>query len=401
MNNNYNIKKSNRALKYIAFLFILQNILFSEILKNVNDKYIWVNRESIIDTSSINSVLSFAHNNNINKIFFQIRGRGDALYESQLVPKFEGLDSLFDPLHYVLEKTKNTEIEIHAWFNTYILWTKPSLPVDSTHFYYICPECLATDINGKSDKDINLNQNHSSNWVGIFLSPLHEKVNSHLILVIDELLKTYNIDGLHLDYVRFQDIFYGYNLSGIDNFINKYNFNPRDLDRGIISTRFGFLEHEVDSLQNMWDNNKLNSITDLIKSTINLIENNGIDIDLSIAVKPDIIESKYRWSQDWISWLKSDLIDYAVIMNYETDINKFNLHNKLIKNRLNHSNLNKVIIGISAFNQNALSASDKIILSRLNGYENFSIFNYNIVKDSSNWYLPIINTLNFNINNVE
>jgi len=151
----------------------------------------------------------------------------------------------------------------------------------------------------------------------------------------------------------------------------------------------------------MWDNNKLNSITDLIKSTKNLIENNGIDIDLSIAVKPDIIESKYRWSQDWISWLKSDLIDYAVIMNYETDINKFNLHNKLIKNRLNHSNLNKVIIGISAFNQNALSASDKIILSRLNGYENFSIFNYNIVKDSTNWYLPIINTLNFNINNVE
>ena len=130
-----------------------------------------------------------------------------------------------------MEKTKNTEIEIHAWFNTYILWTKPSLPVDSTHFYYICPQCLATDVNGKSDKDINLNQNHSSNWEGIFLSPLHEKVNSHLILVIDEILKTYDIDGLHLDYVRFQDIFYGYNLSGIDNFINKYNFNPRDLDR--------------------------------------------------------------------------------------------------------------------------------------------------------------------------
>ena len=401
MDNTYNIKKSNRALRYIALFFILQSILFSEILKNVNDKYIWVNRESIIDTSSINSVLSFAHSNNINKIFFQIRGRGDALYESQLVPKFEGLDSLFDPLHYVLEKTKNTEIEIHAWFNTYILWTNPLFPVDSTHFYYICPECLATDVNGKSDKDINLNQNHSSNWEGVFLSPLHEQVNSHLLLVIDELLKTYDIDGLHLDYVRFQDIFYGYNSNGIDNFINKYNFNPRDLDRGIISTRFGFLEHEVDSLQNMWDNYKLNSITDLIKSTKNLIENNGIDIDLSIAVKPDIIESKYRWSQDWISWLKSDFIDYAVIMNYETDINKFNLHNKLIKNRLNHSNLNKVIIGISAFNQNAFSASDKIILSRLNGYENFSIFNYNIVKDSTNWYLPIINTLNFNINNVE
>ena len=49
----------------------------------------------------------------------------------------------------------------------------------------------------------------------------------------------------------------------------------------------------------------------------------------------------------------------------------------------------------------ALSASDKIILSRLNGYENFSIFNYNEIKDSANWYFPIINTLNFNLNNYE
>ena len=53
LNNKYNIKKSNRALKYIALFFILQNILFSEILQNVNDKYIWVNRESITDTTSI------------------------------------------------------------------------------------------------------------------------------------------------------------------------------------------------------------------------------------------------------------------------------------------------------------------------------------------------------------
>ena len=108
MNKKYNIKKSNRALKYIALFFILQNILFSEILKNVNDKYLWVNRESIVDSTNIDSILSFAQNSNINKIFFQIRGRGDALYESQLVPKFEGLDSLFDPLHYALEKISSS-----------------------------------------------------------------------------------------------------------------------------------------------------------------------------------------------------------------------------------------------------------------------------------------------------
>ena len=43
--------------------------------------------------------------NSINKIFFQVRGRGDALYESQIVPRYEKLDTLFDPLNYVLRKT--------------------------------------------------------------------------------------------------------------------------------------------------------------------------------------------------------------------------------------------------------------------------------------------------------
>ena len=95
--------------------------------------------------------------------------------------------------------------------------------------------------------------------------------------------------------------------------------------------------------------------------------------------------------------VNNDFIDYAIVMNYESNINKFNLHNSLIKNRLSNNKFNKIVMGISIFNQDAKSATDKILLSRLNGYQNFSLFNYNAEKDTTNWYDPIYHLLKFNI----
>ena len=73
------------------------------------------------------------------------------------------------------------------------------------------------------------------------------------------------------------------------------------------------------------------------------------------------------------------------------------MNNTLITNRFSNEELSKVYVGISTFNQSIEQATDKILLSRLNGFENFSIFNYDINKDTTNWYQPMSKLLNFNI----
>ena len=386
-----------RAVKNIALFIIINNVILSMVIPNVDNKCIWVKGESLTDSISVISMFTFVQRNDINKIFFQVREDGYALYESQLVPKYEKLDSLFDPLNYILTITKNTNIEVHGWFNTFLLWSLSKQPNSENHIYFICPECLATDVNGKKDSDINLNQNHSLNWEGIYLSPINPEVKKYLLLVIDELLKTYDLDGIHLDYLRYQDLFYGYNKIGIENFEKKYSYNPKDINRGIISTRFHYSENEVDSLIKLWDDYRINSITEFIRSVKYLMINDGYNIELSVAVKPNIYEAKTRWYQDWISWIRENLIDYAIVMNYETDINKFNLNNKYLINELSNKEIKKIVLGLSSFNQNSYDISDKILLSRLNGFVNFSINNYNVKQDTLNWYNPIFNVLNFNL----
>ena len=128
-------------------------------------------------------------------------------------------------------------------------------------------------------------------------------------------------------------------------FEDKYNFNPKD-DRGLISTRFGYLDSEVDSMTNLWEDYKINGVTNLVKDIKNLIENIDSSVMLSIAVKPNIFEAKYRWYQDWLSWVNLDLIDFAVVMNYEKNINKFNFNNRIINNSLTTFESKKLLLYI-------------------------------------------------------
>ena len=132
-------------------------------------------------------------------------------------------------------------------------------------------------------------------------------------------------------------------------------------------------------------------------STNDILECTGhsLDIELSTAVKPDLLEATYRWYQDWPQWIEEDLVDFCVIMNYYADLNKYNSINTIISNQI--ENKNKINIGISVFNQSSNSISNKILISRLDGFNNFSLFPYNIVKDTTNWYKPVYETINFYI----
>ena len=202
----------NRKIKlfFIILLFLSVNIFPKSLIPKISDNSLWVKSTSILDSSSVDSVYNFAVKNKVNKLFYQVRYRGDALYNSNIVPKHEKLDSIFDPLSYILKKVEDSEIEIHAWFNTYILWSSDNKPKDENHLYYNCEDCFEVDLNGKSDISIPLHQIHSKSWEGIYLSPLNPKVNEHLFDVVNELVSNYEIHGIHFDYLRYQDSFYGY-----------------------------------------------------------------------------------------------------------------------------------------------------------------------------------------------
>ena len=397
--NSYNLSiLIKRALFYKALFILFLNCNFAQLLPDVQSSSLWVVKEDMTDTSKINSIFNFADSNNIDKLFIEVLSNGESLYNSNLIPQYIKSDTIsFDPLNYFLNKANNYNIEIHASINAYLLWSQSIPPLDTNHYYYNCNDCFEKDFNGKSDGNINLLDYQSKKWEGIFISPIHPEVNKFLFSIVGDLIENYNIHGIHFNYLRYQDSFYGYNNKGIENFIDIYNFNPKDINRGLISTRFGYSKPEVDSLNSLWDNYRISKITELVRSVKYKIITDSLNIKLSASVKPNFNESKNRWYQDWMSWIDENIIDFVIVKNFDTE-NKFLYNSKFIANNVNSSILeNKIYMGLSTSLYNLNKLPDQILFTRLLGYKNFNISSYETEQDTLNLYAPIYNVLNFNL----
>lgn len=362
-------------------------------LATLDHKCIWVQRESMYRQSSIDSALTYAANQGFNQVFVQVRARGDALYRSDLVEMNPKVAAEFDPLAYAVMLGHKLGLEIHAWMNMYILWSSRTEPEIGSHLYYTRPEWTEANHFGKMDWRIDVTMPPSPDWEGIYLAPLHPDVNIYLSDLIEDVALHYQVDGIHLDYLRYQDDYYGYNPRGRELFRSQHDIDPMDIARGIISTRFGWEQAYVDSVLQLWQKHKQKGITDLLQKTRYLLDQQPRKIVLSAAVKPNINTALTRWSQDWPRWIEEGLLDYAVPMNYYREIHIFSSDIKLMKQRLETADLKDVIMGIGAYNQDAQSVSDKVYYTRLQGIRGISVFSYDSHKNHLSWYDPVMQAM--------
>ncbi len=129
-----------------------------------------------------------------NAVIFQVRPMADALYASQLEPWSEfltgqlGRDPGYDPLAFAVQEAHARGLELHAWFNPYRAW-HPSARSAAP------PEHL---IRRRPDLAKPYGKHH---W----LNPTHPDVSAHTLAVIVDVVRRYDIDGVHID-----DYFYPY-----------------------------------------------------------------------------------------------------------------------------------------------------------------------------------------------
>ena len=375
-----------RALIFNALFFLSNQIVLAQ-LSDLETRCLWIVRESMYTEEMIDAALVYAYQSGYDIVFVQVRGRGYAFYDSNIVPKNPKIDPGFDPLEYALKLGNSLGIEVHAWLNTYIIWSSKYEPENLEHLFHTHKEWTEADRNLKMDSQIKLSEPKSPQWEGIYLSPLHPEVNPYLLSVYSEIINEYNVDGIHLDYIRYQDIMYGWNPYGMEEFERIHGFSPRDITRGIIPPEI------LDSIQGAWTRFRQDAVSQLVKDTYHAIQKSRKRISLSAAVKPNLVEARNRWNQDWGRWIEDGYIDFVVPMNYYSEIRHFNDSVQIMKSNLHVDDLNRVIMGVATHNQDAQSAADKILLSRLNGFKGVSVFSYDSHKNNLEWFKPVTKVL--------
>lgn len=137
----------------------------------------------------------------INAIIFQVRPAGDAMYKSAIEPWSPFLTGKmgrppspeWDPLQFMVAEAHRRGIEVHAWFNPYRAIAGDKHEPGGTHIRVQHPEWTM-----RYDKNI---------W----MNPGEPGVNERTRAVIQDVVRRYDVDGVHLD-----DYFYPYPVKGSD-----------------------------------------------------------------------------------------------------------------------------------------------------------------------------------------
>lgn len=132
----------------------------------------------------------------LNAVIFQVRPQCDALYPSQLEPWSEFLTGqmgkspspYWDPLAFIITEAHKRGLELHAWFNPYrALHPAAKSAVSANHISKTKPQLVRSY--GKY----------------LWLDPGERDVQDHSLAVVMDVVKRYDVDGVHFD-----DYFYPY-----------------------------------------------------------------------------------------------------------------------------------------------------------------------------------------------
>ena len=388
---------SSRAILQVALLFTLNfNFIFSKDIdkgNSFNYQCLWVVRDALQSRKSIDDLINFASEKNINDLFVQVRGRGDALYKSQMIPRSQLLPSNeFDPLSYLLQNIKDKGIKVHAWVNVYLIWSNRTMPIDKKHIIYNNEDWVDTIEEWPLDINRQLNRvSRNNEGEGVFLAPNHPEVSNYLVSVFKEIIDYYEIDGLHLDYIRYQDADYGRNPYAIAKFKKDVGRDPNpwflEMERSNVAS-----QRLIGNLK-QWNNAKRSSITNLVKEIKELINDTRPNIMLSAAVKPNLYDARERFLQEWDVWIAAGYVEWVVPMNYSPIMSDFSQNISVINDNFPKKYRDKIIMGIALYNQSSVDAAKKIKYSIEEKFVGISVFSYNQMKRNSD-YSSLLDKIN-------
>ncbi len=141
-------------------------------------------------------LLDFLEKNNFNAVIFQVRPQADALYDSEIEPwsyfltgkQAKSPDPYYDPLKFWVEAAHNRGLELHVWLNPYRAHHTTGKEITEQSIIKRKPELAIELENGM--------------W---WLDPAMQETQDHSASVVMDIVKRYDIDGVHFD-----DYFYPY-----------------------------------------------------------------------------------------------------------------------------------------------------------------------------------------------
>ncbi|MBE3135062.1 MAG: family 10 glycosylhydrolase [Acidobacteria bacterium] len=295
----------------------------------------------------------------LNTLIVQVRRRGDALYASALEPPLDdpNYDPAFDALGHIVSAAHAEGLQVHAWINAMPVWRDEVPPKDPRHVFNRHGTAAAGD-----ECWLTASREGVQKFpVGYFLDPGHPAAQDHLVRVYTDIVRRYQVDGIHFDYIRYPE------TTEVMPRGSNVGYNAVSVRRFRRATgRTGVPAPDDDA----WTAWRRQQVTELMRRIS--IEARAINPTIRVSAatiawgRPPATLAEFanaapmqRIFQNWQAWLVEGLLDVACPMNYarEHDPRVRGWFNGWIAWEKRHKAARQLVIGIGGY----LSAADNVL----------------------------------------
>lgn len=211
-----NIYESNTVLKEAPIENKGVFISYIELNKYIKNKSEKDSKQNIIN------MLDNLKENNFNLLILQVRAFSDSIYDSDIFPTAyyilnKNNKPSYDILDFFIKESHKRNIDVHAWVNPYRVSSDEkieNIKKDNPAYNFIYNKCVQ-EVKNK----------------GVYYNPACSEVTDLITSGIEEIVKKYDVDGIHFDDYFYpskeidKDLYEEYKASGGDKSINEYRYS--------------------------------------------------------------------------------------------------------------------------------------------------------------------------------
>lgn len=278
-------------------------------------KAVWVARFHYHYPDDVRAIIRNCAELGFNTVLWQVRGDGTAMYRSRIEPwsgEYNHRDPGFDPLAVAVEEAHKHGLRLEAWVNVMPGWRGPKPPPMQNQLHYTHPEWFLHDSAGKRQPLSTLDpKTNKPTSFYVILNPCLPEVRRYITSVVEEIVTRYDVDGVHLDYVRY----------AWETTKNAAKLYPRDAKTLALYRRQ--TGKSPDDSPTDWDHWRMNQLTRLVSDIRDVIERRRSGATLTAAVIADPARAFREHFQNAPAWLSAGLVDALMPMAYTTDADRF------------------------------------------------------------------------------
>jgi uncharacterized lipoprotein YddW (UPF0748 family) len=322
---------------------------------------IYISRFNYSNASQIQTAFARSAEMGITDVYFQVRGAADAFYNltDDVEVRAPGVSASYDPLAIAIQEGKSRGIRVHAWINTMPLWLGSTPSGNPQHLMNTQPDWWIRDA---ANNPAPLGSGY------VTVNPTWPQVHDHIANVARTIVRNYDVDGFHLDYIRNY-----WNSSGA-NTVPVFPADPVTVS--LFQQQFpGQTPNSNPADFKQWMADRITSLVSDIRQTV---KSQRPDVQLTASVWRDASIGLNDYSQHWSRWVDESLLDGTLPMIYFENSSTFNTN---VTSAVNLRGNSGIMPALGTYLQDDPGTAYNNVTNQLNwaksqGTNGFTLFDY-------------------------